>query len=357
MRKLFLVLLLFFVNTTIKAQIEDDFEDEIFVNQSDYLVPTESLLNSYPYRIRYVNKIKEILFNGLPQYFDIQYFATPSFETERVLIIRKNKIYYHQAKQSIWYHYFEEINGKENNSSKSKEVVVKKYKNDINTSDAKLIKRLYRAALSKARFRIFTESELNNLIISNDGTTYSFSLSDYGISEGQTWSPKKDSRMYRLVEINDDLISIVKNTNENDIITLPSNLKKRIKKLIDEINLSDYNFERHTLHKVKDTIIKHLNQNVDFDKLEKIKYLSVGDDFIYTIKKGKIKRIKLQEVYYDQDYGKFVNWFNNVFDKDASKEYKKALKNLDLSYLNLELNLKVYIDLMYDKETRLLKER
>ena len=354
MKNLLLSFLIIFACTTTKAQIES--EKEVFANQSDYLVPAESLLNSYPYRIKYMEKVKEILFNELPEYFDIQYFVTPSFETERVLIIRKNKIIYHKAKQSIWKNYYKEFTEKSVKSKKNK-IAVEKYNCRINNDDNKLIKKLYRTVLSKARFRIFTENELQNLVIGNDGTTYSFTLFDYGATEGKTWSPKKDSKMYRLVEINNDLIKIVKNTSENDTIVLSSNIKKRIKKIIDEISLSDYDFENQTLKKIKDTIISHLNKNVNFEKLIKMKYVSVGDDFIYTIKNGKIKNIKLQEVYYDRDYGKFRNWFNNLFDKNASKEYENALKNLDLRYLNLELDLKVYLDLTYDNKTKMLVER
>lgn len=356
MKKLIFILFLLLLSLTTKAQTEDSYElqKEIFDRQSDYLVPAQSLLNSDLYEIKYNRKIKEILFNGLPEYIDIQYFVTPSFEAERVLIIRKNKIYYHQAGKSIWSNYYQEINNKSNKLEKAVTIKVKKYKSNINEDDVKLIEKLYSAVLTKARHRIFTENELNNLIGGNDGSTYSFSLSNSGIKEGTTWSPDKNSKMYRLVEINNELINAVKLANET--IELSVSLKNRIKKLIDETNLSDYNFEKNTISKIKDTIINHLNKNLDFKKLINMKNVSVSDDFIYTIKKGKIKRIKLQKTYHDRDLGKFSNWFNNLFEKNASKEYKKALKNLDLSYLNLELNLKVYIDLTFDNKLVLLEQ-
>jgi hypothetical protein len=335
----------------------DDFE-EVYGFQSDFLVPTESLLHSAPYRIKYYEKIKEILFAGLPEYIDIQYLSKPSFDTERVLVIRKGEIYYNIAKQSIWGTYYKEISDRTDTVKiELNKIKVDRYTNKISDENAELINKLYRLAISKARFLIFSPDELNRLVVGNDGTSHSFSISNNGTKEGATWSPDTDSRMYRLVEIHKDLIKVVKRTASNSEIVLPSKLEEDIKKLIDEINLSDLDFEKETIGTIKDTIVSHLNRSLPIKKLIDDGYTYVSDDLIFTISEGKIKKVKEQEPYYDRDYSKFRNWFNNLFDKKVGKHYKRALKDLDLTYLNLELDLKVYIDFELDKENFILTTR
>lgn len=346
------------------AQIDNEAENnyiefkEVYGFQSDFLVPTQSLLNSRPYKIKYTKKIKDILFSGLPDYFDIQYFSTPTFDTERVLVIYKNEIFYNNAKQSIWETFYKEITDTTDTFKiETNRIEVERFTNKISDKDSALLNKLYRLAISNARFLIFTPDELDRLVIGSDGTTHSFSIFNNGIKEGSTWSPDKDSRMFRLVEIHKDLITIVKRTKSNSEIVLQDKLVEDIKKLIDEINLPDLDFEKQTISTIKDTIVNHLNKNLPIKKLIYNGYNYVADDLIFTIKNGKIKKVKEQEPYYDSDYSKFRNWFNNLFDKKVCKHYKSALKNLDLTYLNLELDLKVYIDFILDKENFTLKSR
>lgn len=338
------------------SNFSNDFE-EVYGFQSDFLVPTESLLHSAPYSIKYDRKLKEILFKGLPDYFDIQYFSTPSFDTERVLVIRKGEVFYHIAKQSIWGTYYEEITDiTDTLKIKGEEIEVDRFTNKISDKDAELLNKLYRLAISKARFLIFSPDELNRLVIGNDGTSHSFSISNNGTKEGTTWSPDTDSRMFRLVEIHKELIKVVKRTTSNSEIVLPNMLEENIKKLIDEINLSDLDFEKETINTIKDTIASHLNKKLPIKELIDDGYY-VPDDLIFTIRNGEIKKVKEQEPYYDRDYSKFRNWFNNLFEKKVGKYYKRALKDLDLTYLNLELDLKVYIDFELDKENFMLTSR
>lgn len=306
----------------------------------------------------YNSKLKEILFKGLPDYFDVQYFSTPSFDAERVLVIRKGKIFYHIAKQSIWGTYYKEITDRTDTIKiKTDKIEVDRFTNKISEENAELLNKLYRLAISRARYLIFTPDELKRLVIGNDGTSHSFSISNSGIKEGTTWSPDTDSRMFRLVEIHKDLIKVIKRTTLNSEIVLPSKLEENIKKLIDEINLSDLDFEKETSSKIKDTIVSHLNKNLPIKELIDDGYSYVADDLIFTISDGKIKKVKEQEPYYDTDYSKFRNWFNNLFDKKVSKHYNRALKDLDLTYLNLELDLKVYIDFELDKKDFILTKR
>lgn len=362
--KILTLLALIISFTSTFAQVEnddsfvvlDDFE-EVYGYQSDFLVPSESLLHSAPYRIKYYKKLKEILFAGLPEYIDIQYLSKPSFDTERVLVIRKGKIYYNIAKQSIWGTYYKEISDRTDTVKVGlNKIEVDRFITKISKEDAELINKLYRLALSKARFRIFTPDELKRLVIGTDGTSHSFSISNNGTKEGTTWSPNPDSRMFRLVEIHKDLIEVVKRTTSNSEIVLPNKLERNIKRLIDEINLSDLDFEKETINTIKDTIVSHLNNNLPIKELIDDGYY-VPDDLIFTIRNGEIKKVKEQEVYYDRDYSKFRNWFNNLIERKVNKHYKKALKDLDLRYLNLELDLKVYIDFKLDKETLILTSR
>lgn len=354
---LFLISIISFTSVLAQNKKNTNFE-EIHGFQSDFLVPTKSLLNSDSYAVKYNQKIKEILFNGLPEHFDIQYFSTPSFDTERVLVIHKRRIFLNIAKQSIWGTFYKEISDKTNRVKiKNRVIEIDRYTNKISNDDAELLNKLYRLAISKVRYLIFTPDELKRLVIGNDGTSYSFSIFNNGKKEGTTWSPEPGSRMYRLVEIHKNLIQIIKKTTQNTEIVLTNKLEKDIKTLIDEISLSDLNFEKETISTIKDTIVSHLNKHLPIQKLIDDGYNYIADDLIFTISNGKIKKVKPQETYYDTDYSKFRNWFNNLFDKKVNKHYKRALKQLDLTYLNLELNQKVYIDFALNKETLKLKSQ
>ena len=126
------------IDNQAKNKQNNDFLDgfeEIYGFQSDFLVPTESLLHSEPYSIKYNSKLKEILFKGLPDYFDVQYFSTPSFDAERVLVIRKGKIFYHIAKQSIWGTYYKEITDRTDTIKiKTDKIEVDRFTNKISES-------------------------------------------------------------------------------------------------------------------------------------------------------------------------------------------------------------------------------
>ncbi|WP_151894057.1 hypothetical protein [Patiriisocius marinistellae] len=331
--------------------------EPVYSMQSEFLVPDESLLNSDAYQIRYYQKLKEILFEGLPNSYDTRFLSLPSFHEEEVLLLRNDTLYYNTVNIKIWHvHYNEILDNKPELDTVDEKIKLEKHIGKLSNNDAELLKKLYRAVLSKARYRIFSPEEMNRLVVGNDGTSYNFSISNYEQKDGSTWSPKKDSKMYRLVEIHKKLIQTLKESRENNQILLKEKLQNKIKTLIDEVNLSEFEFEKNTVRKVKDTIVSHLNKNFPTKRLaESMEFDYVADDFIFTIENGKIVSVNFQEVDYEGYSEKELIEIKSQENK-LLNEYKKALSNLDLRYLNLELNLKIYIDLTYDDTDYILKE-
>ncbi len=206
-------------------------------NTSEFLVPPVSILNNSHFRVNYQKKIREILLDGIAEHFDIKYVSMPSFELENALVISDRDIYYNITKEHIWGTYYKELvdtTGKVR--LKRKKVKVEKYRNKISKKDAILLKKLYRSAISKTRYLVYTPEQLKWIESGLDGTNYSFSLKNNGKMEGTTWSPKKGSKMFRLVEIHKSLIQVLLDSKQKSEIVLPNDLITKINNLILDIN-------------------------------------------------------------------------------------------------------------------------
>jgi len=329
-----------------KPQAKNDYST--IYPQYDYLTPPKGSLNSRIYEHRYDQILQKILFKGLPEYFDVQYYSSPSFGAEKVLVVRKGVIYYNVANKNIWSTYYHDIMSNSNlNGIEKNKLLVKRYELQILDKDAQLLEKLYRAVLSKTRHRIYKPKEMNRVALGNDGTTHLFSIHNLGIKEGEIWSPKEGSRMHRLVRIHEKLIEIITKNETNQILKIHQSLRIETTRLVNDLNFVTLSFEKNTIDSIKDTIVKHLNEYADIKKLMNQGY-HVADDLVYKIRKAKVRTIKSQENYYG--YSEFRNWFNNTFVKDIRNVYKKELKNLDFGYLNIDLNLDVYLDLELDKK-------
>lgn len=103
---------------------------------------------------------------------------------------------------------------------------------------------------------------------------------------------------------------------------------------------------------IEDTLITCLNQYVN-RTIDENKCCCYFDSYLKFSKTGKVKKVK-----YPED----ENWFFDLWwgfqNRKCRKEIKQALKNIDLSYLNLSKPLYYYLEIDYDKEKHLfIKEK
>ena len=100
---------------------------------------------------------------------------------------------------------------------------------------------------------------------------------------------------------------------------------------------------------LKDTILVYLNAYIADNKLKND--WCYYDDLIFTINaRGKIVKIKppREDSWIEDKIWEFES-------RSCRRAYKKELKKLDLSYLNLKSKIKINIELEYDKEKNILK--
>ena len=190
-------------------------------SQNDHLEPTHSILDEGKLLGDYYTLIKKILMNEMSDYPKIRFLIIPSFSTEEVLAIEeKNNKYFivhHKAENSIWY-----------TKSKKEDINILKKNIEISKEDMELILELFRSAVRNAKFP-------NENTIGFDGTTYYFTVEDFGLKTGKTWSPNTGSKMNKLVEIGNSLIELTKSSENKKSIELQTELIHKIKTLITEL--------------------------------------------------------------------------------------------------------------------------
>lgn len=302
-------------------------------SQNDHLEPVSGYFDLYEYRHEYYSNIRTILFEGLSDSPKIRYFVRPSFGTEYVLQIEydsendKHYIVHHRAKQSIWY------------SKNKQRIEVKKSRKRISKSDTELIKNLYINAVKKTKY---IESDLIGL----DGTTYVFTVFDNGLKTGQTWSPRKDTKMHELAQISEKLIGETKAT---DLLGLSLMIKKRIKQLSDRFALSNEDKEVNLREYARDTILSYLNENLTIDSEDLQRTGGYFNYKYYYKSNGKIKSVIRQK----ENGAKWIeNWFYNYEERKTRKKFKQVLSKLNLAFLDLETDILLKMDYRYDKKTK-----
>lgn len=198
-----IIILVFFTTTDLMGQV-------------DHLTPVGGIFDIYDYQFEYYSKIRTILFDGLTDSPTIRFLVKPSFSPESVLDIQQNKdtkkylITYHICNKMIWYN---------ENLDKIK---VKKFTKEISEESVELIKSLFLKFILQTRYT--TEP-----CIGLDGTTYVFSVNDWGMKSGTTWSPPANSKMRQLVDIGQELIALA--TNNEKLIIIDGQLKNKIDRL------------------------------------------------------------------------------------------------------------------------------
>ncbi|WP_299251832.1 hypothetical protein [uncultured Lacinutrix sp.] len=212
-------LLLIFLSVFFSTNAQNE-NEEIILNRAEHLFPLDGILNSYDFQFEYYSDLRKSLLKGLSDSPKIQYLSTPSFSTEYVLHINDSIATYRKAINNIWY------------SKNTDSTNIEKYKSPINKESIELLQNLYRKAIKKTKYQIIEPENSNNLISGNDGTTYLFSVYNFGIKSGKTWSPKEGTKLFDLVQINEEIIEKIK-ISKGKPIKINGRLKRKIHKLIE----------------------------------------------------------------------------------------------------------------------------
>ena len=191
------------------------------IAQSDHLESSNSIFDIYDFQFEYYSYVRNILFDGMTDMPEIRFLALPSFSPEYVVSIEKDEdenhyLVYHIGKESIWY------------SEKKDKIKVEKVKREIGSESAALIKELFIEALKDTR-------QVEGMNQGLDGVNYFFSVSDWGPKTGTIWSPDDGTNMRELVNIGNELISIIKKSPKGEQINFQPAYITRIKKLIERI--------------------------------------------------------------------------------------------------------------------------
>jgi hypothetical protein len=193
----------------------------------DCLKPDAGTLTDFDYRSDYKSKIRQKLLADLSEFPIARVIVCPSFESEFVISIetKKNKdgkgyddsnqyLILRTCNPSIW-------SCIQNNNDSSivftKEIL-------IDSTFYQTIKRLFNAALSKARFSFKPTNGL-------DGTNYYFitTIMFENVHCGYTWSPDSATKMFELCQI----AELMRDYCETNEIRVKNEIINKSNKLID----------------------------------------------------------------------------------------------------------------------------
>ncbi len=187
-------------------------------DSKDHLKPVPGMFGEYDFAFVYHSKIRKVLLKDLSDSPDFRFLTLPSFEPEYVLDLtferETEKIFliYRVCKDKIW------------NNEKWEKIKFKEYRIELDKKKYDLIMSLFNKALLNTKYK-------NHPSIGFDGTDYYFLVSNNGMKAGKIWSPNKDSKMGKLVDIGNELIKFTKgDTNFN------KSLIRKIESLEKEIN-------------------------------------------------------------------------------------------------------------------------
>lgn len=190
-------------------------------SQNDNLEPVESIFDDFETRFEYYSQVRKILMDGMSQYPEARFLIIPSFSVEEVVAIEKENekyfIVHHKMEKSIWY-----------TEKRKEKIKVQKKKVEISRLHALLYKNLFKQAIIN---RKYPDEET----MGNDGINYYFTVADGSLKTGTIWSPKLDSKMGRLTQIGYSLINLVKNAEEEKLVTPTTELVQKIKRLTTEL--------------------------------------------------------------------------------------------------------------------------
>jgi len=209
MKKILFIIIAFYSSYCLKAQ------------NTDILEPCSSVFSDYQSKSEYFLSIQKILFNGLSGYPYARTLVCPSFQSEYLLSIERNdfmnnyqhefcKVFYlkyRSCKPSIW----------NNNSSKSKKIILITKEIKVDSAFALTLEKLYRIALSQVRFQPIDANGDGSAVGLNVTNYYFMTKTGFKTTVcGKTCSPIEKTKMYDLKLISELLRSYVL-TNDNSI--------------------------------------------------------------------------------------------------------------------------------------------
>lgn len=197
-------------------------------NKGDHLEPVGGIFDGSDFQFEYYSKVRKILFDGLTDRPEIRFQVIPSFTPENVLDIefdREKDVYYmvyHIAEQNIWY------------KKQSENIEIERFRIVIDKESVKLIKSLFSNAIAQVRFTPLVV-EAGKIIVGTDGVDYYFTVNEHEcrIKSGKVWSPKRGTKMDRLVAIGNKLIELAK--SDARVVKFDDALQKEINELINEL--------------------------------------------------------------------------------------------------------------------------
>jgi len=152
----------------------------------------------------------------------IRFFIIPSFTPESILDIefdrttKKYMLVYQVCDKNIWY------------NKNIKQVKITRKSKEIAIESVTLINSLFETAIQGVKY-------IEEPVLRCDGENYFFTVNKLGIKTGKTWSPNKNTKMKRLVNIGLDLVKIA--NSEDTITKLNDNLKLQIIQLTNDLNV------------------------------------------------------------------------------------------------------------------------
>ena len=181
----------------------------ILLAQNDHLEPINETFNSNSCFL------KNTLFKDLSQFPRFRVTIFPSFGSNSVLSLEKNKktgesylIYQILIKDNFNFEKFD----------------IQKYSQKISNETEDLLFNLFFKAISNTKYG---KMEFPG----NDGTDYFFTINDIQSRSGKSWSPKQNSKIGKLISIVNE---ITKDIKEKDTLNLNRELIVQIKKLTTE---------------------------------------------------------------------------------------------------------------------------
>lgn len=209
MKKILLIVLVLYSSYGLNAQ------------NADILEPCSSVFSDYQSKSEYFLSIQKILFNGLSNYPYARTLVCESFQSEYLLSVERNDflnnyqhefskafyLKYRTCKPSIW----------NNNSTKSKKIILITKEIEVDSAFAFTLEKLYRKALSQVRFQPIDANGDGSAVGLNETNYYFMTKTDFKTTVcGKTWSPIEKTKMYDLKIISELLKSYIL-TNDNSI--------------------------------------------------------------------------------------------------------------------------------------------
>ncbi|SDY12976.1 hypothetical protein SAMN05444411_1331 [Lutibacter oricola] len=184
------------------------------------LEPTNDLDENYQGVLKdYFENIFPLLFDSLSNKPLARFTAMPSFSYENTLSVEKDsleeyKMIFHRCSESYWY------------AERKSKVKIIKDSITIDSEFAQLIEELFKKS-------VYNSKKPENEIIGFDGEFYYFTIlnNNDNLSTGMCWSPNKNSRIGKLVEIGQILIDLTTKKSKDFNTT-----KLRIEELIKEFD-------------------------------------------------------------------------------------------------------------------------